>query len=96
MWNYLGIMLGSGIGAVVFGYFAFFSWFRVEQFREILDKRSKKYTGMPLYHFSQRWMQSKNYLWFVRIQSLVAFAICAGLILMGIIGPLFSVAASPK
>ncbi|MBK7897400.1 MAG: hypothetical protein WAS33_09260 [Candidatus Promineifilaceae bacterium] len=96
MWDYFGIMLGSGIGAVVFGYSAFYSWFRANQFREMIAKRSKKYSGMPLYHFSQRWVQSKSYFWFVRIQSFIFFTLCAGLFLMGIIGPLFSIATSPK
>ncbi len=89
MWNYLSIMLISGIGAVVFAYIGFLSWFRVEQFREMLDKRYEKYISLPFNHYFRQWGQSKSYLWFVRIQTLVAFVILTGIFLMGIIGPIF-------
>ena len=89
MGDYLGLMLGSSIGAMIFGYFAFYSWFRADQFREMIGKRSKKYAGMPLYQFTRRWVQSKSYLWFARIQTLFFFVVLTGLFLMGILGPLF-------
>jgi hypothetical protein len=89
MWNYFGVMLASIIGMLVFGYYGFLAWFKIERFRKMLVKRYEKYDKGPYNRLVMKdWMQSNSYLWYARIIFLLGFIMAGWGFLFIILRPL--------
>lgn len=84
------VFCGMPIGAIVSGYVGFLVWFRIEYFRNMVNKRINNKGWLLGTGLMEAWMSTNTYIWFIRGITLLVFVFCSFVLLVTVTAVLLS------
>ncbi len=82
------IFCGMPIGAIVAGYIGFLAWFRIDDFKGMVNKRINSRGWLLGTGLIEAWMSTQFYIWFIRGITLLGFGFCVVVLIASLVAML--------